>query len=446
MLCGKLPAISQSQEWITCKNLGLEPGTNAIYPARGIEACTKIIQSGRESKQNLATAYFYRGVSLGANNKQYDRALADYNEAISLNPYHAYAYRNRGAIFAQKGDFDRALADYDESVNIDPNFAIAYKSRAEAYEKKGDLERARADYRMTLAVLPKDTLTPASNRDWVRERVQLRLSVLADSKTPVIAGRPETIPQITPAPELSPPAIMPILVNRGHRVALVIGNSVYTTVAALPNPWRDAQAVAAGLRNVGFKTVMVEIDTTRDKLVAALRAFEEEADKADWAVIYYAGHGIEIGGVNYLIPIDAKLKTDKDAQDEAVPLDRVLSAIEGAKKLRLVVLDACRDNPFIAQMRRTVASRSIGRGLGRIEPEGGTLVAYAAKHGQIALDGAGQNSPFVSAFIKHLKTPNLEINKLFRLVRDDVMAATGRRQEPFVYGSLPGEDFFFVQR
>jgi uncharacterized caspase-like protein len=140
------------------------------------------------------------------------------------------------------------------------------------------------------------------------------------------------------------------------------------------------------------------------------------------------------------------LKDDRDVQDEAVPLDRLLSAIEGAKKLRLVVLDACRDNPFVAQMRRSVGTRSIGRGLARIEPEGGTLVAYAAKHGQVALDGDGANSPFVGALVKHLQTPGLEINKLFRLVRDDVMAVTGRKQEPFVYGSLPGEDFFFVQR
>jgi uncharacterized caspase-like protein len=122
----------------------------------------------------------------------------------------------------------------------------------------------------------------------------------------------------------------------------------------------------------------------------------------------------------------------------------VLGSVEAARKLRLVILDACRDNPFVRQMRRTVASRSIGRGLGAIEPEGGTLVAYAAKHGQVALDGEGTNSPFVAALVQRLPTPGMEINKLFRVVRDDVIAATGRKQEPFVYGSLPGEDFFFV--
>jgi uncharacterized caspase-like protein len=245
---------------------------------------------------------------------------------------------------------------------------------------------------------------------------------------------------------LPPPAAPAARVPAEKRVALVIGNSDYAAVARLSNPRRDADAVAASLRRIGFRTVTLEADLSRDKLVRALRAFQDEAETADWAMIYYAGHGIEVGGVNYLVPIDARLKDDRDVQDEAVPLDRLLSAIEGAKKLRLVVLDACRDNPFVAQMRRSVGTRSIGRGLARIEPEGGTLVAYAAKHGQVALDGDGANSPFVGALVRHLQTPGLEINKLFRLVRDDVMAATGRKQEPFVYGSLPGEDFFFVQR
>ncbi len=149
--------------------------------------------------------------------------------------------------------------------------------------------------------------------------------------------------------------------------------------------------------------------------------------------------------MNYLIPVDARLETDRDLQYEAVALEQVLGSVEAARKLRLVILDACRDNPFARQMRRTSASRSVGRGLARIEPDGGTLVAYAAKHGEVAFDGEGANSPFVTALVKRLPTPGMEINKLFRVVRDDVMTATERKQEPFVYGSLPGEDFFFVE-
>ncbi|MFC5556960.1 caspase family protein [Methylobacterium iners] len=229
------------------------------------------------------------------------------------------------------------------------------------------------------------------------------------------------------------------------RVALVIGNGRYAAVAPLPNPPRDATRVAEALRGSGFQAVTVVSDASRSELIAALNTFSEAAERADWALVYFAGHGIEIDGTNYVVPVDARLKSDRSIADEAVPLDRVLQAIEAARKLRLVILDACRDNPFVASMRRTSATRSIGRGLARMEPEGGTLVAFAAKHGQTALDGEGEHSPFVQALSRRLPTPGLEINKLFRLVRDDVMAATGKKQEPFVYGSLPGEDFFFVR-
>ncbi len=267
-----------------------------------------------------------------------------------------------------------------------------------------------------------------------------------DAQKPQVAahshGSEAQTPIVSALPQLPAAARIPI----GRRVALVIGNSSYSSTGPLANPTRDAEAVANSLRQIGFGSVQLEKDLTRDRLIQALRNFADEADKADWALVYFAGHGIEMNGVDYLVPIDAKLKRDRDVQDEAAPLDRVLSAIEGAKKLRLVILDACRDNPFVAQMQRTNASRSVGRGLARIEPEGGTLIAFAAKHGQIALDGDANNSPFVMSLLKHLGTPNIEINKLFRLVRDDVLNLTNKAQEPFVYGSLPSDDFFFVQR
>lgn len=229
-----------------------------------------------------------------------------------------------------------------------------------------------------------------------------------------------------------------------RRVALVIGNSGYKTVSTLLNPARDAAALAAMLRGIGFQIVRLEGDVSRDKFVDTLRNFARDAADADWALIYFAGHGLEINGTNYLVPVDAKFESDLDVQYEALPLDRLLSAVEGAKQMRIVILDACRDNPFTRSMKRTAATRSIGRGLARIEPDAGTLVAYAAKGGQVALDGDGSNSPFALALLKHLPTPGLEIGKLFRQIRDDVMMATGRQQEPFVYGSLPGSDFYFV--
>jgi uncharacterized caspase-like protein len=143
------------------------------------------------------------------------------------------------------------------------------------------------------------------------------------------------------------------------------------------------------------------------------------------------------------VPVDARLKSDRDVQFEAISLDQVQGSIEGARKLKLVILDACRDNPFLRQMKRTLPSRSIGRGLAPIEPEAGLLIAYAAKAGQVAMDGEGPNSPFVSALVKRLSTPGIDVQFVFRLVRADVLAATGKQQEPFTYGSLPGENFYF---
>jgi hypothetical protein len=235
----------------------------------------------------------------------------------------------------------------------------------------------------------------------------------------------------------------------GRRVALVVGNSDYKNVPALPNPQRDAATVAKALENVGFQSVTLQLNLRRDQLVDALRAFAKEAENADWAVVYYAGHGIEAAGINYLIPTDAKITSDRDIALETIPMDQVLSSAERARVLRLVILDACRDNPFADQMKRTqaVASRSISRGLAKMEPDPGTLVVFAAKHGETALDGDGRNSPFAAAFVKDIQVPGVEVRRLFDNVRDDVMDVTGRRQQPYSYGSVPGrQDFYFVSR
>jgi uncharacterized caspase-like protein len=224
------------------------------------------------------------------------------------------------------------------------------------------------------------------------------------------------------------------------RVALVVGNSAYQNVALLPNPVHDGAMIAATLKDAGFDVVDFRHDVPAAELRHALRDFADRARDADIAVVYYAGHGMEVNGTNYLIPVDAKLERDTDVYDEAVSLDRVLVAIEPAKQLRLVILDACRDNPFVKSMKRTVASRAIGRGLAQVEPASpNTLIAYSAKAGSTALDG-DTNSPFTIALSKHLTTPGLDVRRAFGFVRDDVLKDTANRQEPFVYGSLGGDD------
>jgi uncharacterized caspase-like protein len=225
------------------------------------------------------------------------------------------------------------------------------------------------------------------------------------------------------------------------RVALVLGNSAYQNVARLPNPVNDGTVIAATLKNAGFDVVEERHDLPAAETRRALRDFADRARDSDIAVVYYAGHGIEVDGTNYLIPVDAKLERDTDVYDEAFSLDRVLLAIEPAKQLRLVILDACRDNPFAKTMKRTVASRAIGQGLAKVEPTSpNMLIAYSAKAGSTALDGDAKNSPFTMALAKHLTTPGLDVRRAFGFVRDEVLKTTSYRQEPFVYGSLGGED------
>jgi hypothetical protein len=316
-----------------------------------------------------------------------------------------------------KGDLDAALKDYNTAIQINPNNVRAHSGRGQIYERKKDLAQARADYRAAAYSLTKfDELDVARARAVAQER----LAALTP-QTP--AGAPT-----------------------GRRVALVIGNGAYKNVHALPNPPRDAKLIASVLHDVGFQTVISVSDLTRDKFFEALKTFAEEAEKADWAVVYYAGHGFEIGGVNYLVPVDAKLAADRDAEAQAVALEQVIAAVGAARKVRLVILDACRDNPFAPTMQHTLSLKLVDKGFSNIEPGAGFMVVYAAKHGETAMDGdGGADSPFSTALAREIKTPKVEIRKLFDIVRDDVWSVTKHEQQPFSYGSPPGrEDFYFV--
>lgn len=226
-----------------------------------------------------------------------------------------------------------------------------------------------------------------------------------------------------------------------ERVALVIGNSDYDHVSRLPNPRNDSADIAHSLRRLGFEVAELG-DLGFAAMRRALGEFRKQALNAEMAVVFYAGHGMEVSNRNYLIPTDAELATDAAISYEAIPLDLVTEAVSGASTLKLVMLDACRNNPFAAGMELTSPDRAIGRGLARVEPVAGTLVAFAAREGTVASDGDGRNSPFTAALLKHLEEPGLEIQFLFRRVRDSVMLETRNRQQPFTYGSLPGREIF----
>ena len=355
-----------------------------------------------------------------------DDAIAACSRLIGRNPKDTGTYNNRGLAYYRKGDHDRAIIDYDQAITLDPKYALAYSNRGLAYTDKGDYDRAIADHVQAVKLDPSLAIA-----------LQNRLQAAPASEQ--VQVKPATVQQYRPSSSS---------IATERRVALVIGNSEYRSAAFLPNPRRDAKAVADALRQTGFQAVELAMDLDRDAMVKALHSFRDQADRADWALIYFAGHGIEIDRVNYLIPVDTRLVDDRDVKAETVSYEELLQTIGGARMLRLVVLDACRINPFKDSMRRTIASRGpTDRGLAPPpDAEPGTLVVYSAKDGEVAADDVdGVNSPFARAFVAQLKVPGREVRRLFDYVRDDVLDATNKRQQPFTYGSLPGrKDFFFV--
>ncbi len=228
-----------------------------------------------------------------------------------------------------------------------------------------------------------------------------------------------------------------------RRVGLVIGNGAYTSVDRLRNPSNDASAMAGALSRLGFD-VVERHDLGVAQMQRVLREFEDKAEGADWALVYYAGHGLEQNGKNWLIPVDAQLIRATDLPDEAIPVDRVLDRLSGGRKLRMVILDACRSNPFLTRMvLNGGATRAVAQGLAAIDPTHGEVVFYAARDGSVAADGNGENSPFAMALLKHIEDEGVELGRFFRKVTSRVLAQTKNQQEPFVYGRIPDEDFYF---
>ncbi|WP_203426244.1 caspase family protein [Sinorhizobium sp. BG8] len=227
------------------------------------------------------------------------------------------------------------------------------------------------------------------------------------------------------------------------RVALLIANQKYEATAQLNNPANDVELMRQSFESAGFDSVNTVHDLDRAAMVKALRDFEDQAIDAEVAVVYYSGHAMEMNGVNYLLPVDAMLKSDRDVEDESVAIDRVQRALNGATRLKLFILDACRNNPFAQSMTRSIGTRAVTRGLARVEPESAdTLIAFASKAGTVALDGEGSNSPFATALAKYLVEPGVDVRIALGKVRDEVVQVTNREQEPFVYGSLGGAQIF----
>ncbi|MEY9459645.1 hypothetical protein ABH973_000058 [Bradyrhizobium ottawaense] len=318
-----------------------------------------------------------------------------------------------------------------------PDFGPRVQKCVLAYGSRQELAQKRA-----VATSPQD---------------QTKLSIadrLKNSGNKVSGPPPRDVAFAPTTPGPSPPQGPDDAIKLEKRVALVIGNGAYTRVPVLANPPKDAVDIAEAFTRLGFSVVLAK-DLSLERTKDVVAQFGKDVIDSDIAVVFYAGHGVEAYGENWMIPTDAHLPDNGDLRSEAINLKSLSSEVAKSKSLGLIILDACRDNPFAAPKIPAVAtntpentagaevvSRSVKKGLAPTEPSGNVLIAFAAKDGTSASDGNGRNSPFTTALLKHIETPGLEITFVFRRVRDDVMSATSGAQQPYVYGSLSGTEVF----
>lgn len=370
---------------------------------------------------------------------EYDRAIRDLDEAIRLSPKLAVAYSNRGDVWRRKGDMTRAIADISEAVRLDPRITPAYVVRGQAFEALGNVEKARADFETALKMPPGKFTTTKDALQTARDR----LAALDASS----GSGP--LPAITPAPRSEAAVPIPArpasATERGPRVALVIGNAAYSNVPSLANPVNDAREMSNALRELGFK-VIEGYNLTSTTMRSKIAEFGSALPGAGVSLFYYAGHGMQVAGRNYLVPVDAKVERPSALGTEALEVTTVISDMESEKRINLVFLDACRDNPLARNLARSMGSASrssaVGQGLAQVNAGIGTLITFATSPDTIALDGSGRNSPFTQAMLKYMATPGLEIRAMLTRVRADVIRATNEQQVPWDHSSLTG-DFYF---
>ena len=399
-----------------------------------------------------------------------DGALADINEAIRLDPTLPQPLTSRALIWRARGDLDRAIADTSEAIRLakakapvnimtPPGSVLisAYTHRALAYEAKGDFERAKQDYAATLEGMASDAGSKA-NQATAKVRLSLLSETLPPSPRTATAAPPPPASKAAPASPAGaaspspPPAAeqrqrADIGKETGRRVALVIGNGAYARVRPLPNPSNDARAMAKSLRDIGF-VVTEGTDLDRTAMQATIRDFLRDAARSQVAVVYYAGHGVQIDGRNYLVPVDLEFRAGSGMTDAMMDMDTIMAGLDDQVRTNILILDACRNNPMAPKLASAGPARDIEAGSGLAAPAtlgagstlgAGTLIAFATAPGQVALDGEGANSPFSAALTRHIGTPGLEVQQMLTRVRAEVVAATKGKQVPWSNSSLLGE-------
>jgi tetratricopeptide (TPR) repeat protein len=463
--------------------LRLQPEKTAMYNLRGSAYYDK-------GEYDIAIADFSDAIRLGPpsstvfhnrgnayrSKRDYPRALADYSEAIRLYPESAFTFQNRGAVKQAMGDVDGAMEDINTAIRLNPqlpspliNRSMLWRAKEEydraiadttealrlaqsgvpapvmtppgswqvsgrvnrglAYEAKGDLDQAKADFSAALTTKVADAGSIAN-----QATAKARLAVIA--ATTVVAA---------PSPAATPTKAEPVK-KAERRIALVIGNGAYANFGKLPNPPNDARTVAKSLRDIGFE-VTEGYDLSRAALQGAVNGFLGSATGAKVAVFYYAGHGAQIDGRNFLVPVDLRPDSPQNVLASMTDVDTILAGLDDQVRTNIVILDACRNNPM-AEQPAPAAGRGLKIGNGLAAPAAlaggamfgaGTLIAFATAPGQVALDGEGGNSPFSGALSRHVGTPGLEVQQMLTRVRAEVVATTKSKQVPWSNSSLLGE-------
>lgn len=257
---------------------------------------------------------------------------------------------------------------------------------------------------------------------------------------PVASPPPVVSPRPAPVVDAPPPSQG----IEGRRMALVIGNARYAHGNRLANPANDAGDMAAALRRLGFDVTLV-LDADQDDMRRAIDAFGDRLGEGDTSLFYYAGHGIQVSGNNYLIPVDANLKSEGDVEYNGVHAGRILAKMEDAGcRTNIVIFDACRDNPFARSWTRGIRRKN--QGLASMLAPSGSLIAYSTAPGTTASDGRGKNSVYTAALLRHIRTPNIPIEKMFKQIRMAVREGTNGVQVPWESTSLTGDFYFKVRR
>ncbi len=425
------------------KAIQLAPKTANYYGGRGNAWLFKGEPKRAIDEQNRAIALDPRNAVHFVNRSlayreagELDKALTDAEKASALDPKMVEPYVSRGLIYRAKQDFARSRAAYDRAIAVNPAAPGAWTGRGLLHEATGDIESAKKDFQRALDSASLRVVGHSGGTTYV-DVGSIRDHDTARARLAVLAATEGTTSRAQAA-------------DSGRRVALVIGNGAYTAAGELPNPARDAAAIARNLKAIGFE-VSEGIDLKRADMTRVVGEFLRNATNARIAVLFYAGHGIQIDGKNYLLPVDARIENGAELTADMTDLDTILAGLDDQIRTNIVILDACRDNPTaenvtkVAGVSRSVAVRSglaAPAGLGKGATLGaGTLLAFATAPGQVALDGDGDNSPFSAALSRHISTPGLEIQQVLTRVRAEVVAATASKQVPWSNSSLLGEVF-----